>query len=92
MYPYRGMVQINVQVTRDYGQQINLRYAIDEAQSREMYPGRVPFSPWEVAHWQRANDRAEALAKAIATDLSHKILQMCDPDFKPSQVAKGEAA
>lgn len=76
-----GMVRIKCTIELPSGKCFTLHYAIDEMQAAELNLGRRPpeFDPWTVRKWEQAQERADALARMIATTLAHKLVQAVGP-------------
>lgn len=70
-------VRIEDPVMMGEGEYRSLHYSIGREQAMEMALEQPPTPKdiWAYAEWQRRAERAEALSKAIATDLSHRIIQ-----------------
>jgi hypothetical protein len=58
-----------------------LRYQIGREQALDLHIGRAPpaFDPAAMSDWAMRRERAESLARHIATDLAHKLLQAFEP-------------
>lgn len=71
------MIHIRIQVELPDGKQSYLNYAIGAKQAEQLYVGSPPddFS-WIRSEWSRRSERADALARMIATELAHKIVEM----------------
>lgn len=62
------------------GEPLMLRYVIAREQALDLCVGRRPpdFDIPGICDWHMRRDRAEALARLIAADLAHKMLQAFD--------------
>jgi hypothetical protein len=63
------------------GEPMMLRYQIGREQALDLHIGRAPpaFDPAAMSDWAMRRERAESLARHIATDLAHKLLQAFEP-------------
>ena len=85
---FDGMVTIDVRVSVPMAGQLVLRWAIGREQAETLYPGPPPPFDAYGAEWRRRNERAEALARVISTDIAQQILNMVNPDWRRENEAK----
>lgn len=75
------ITRIEIRITDATGVVAGLNYAIGQEQADALYVGSPPpdFDMWSRREWEQRLERADALAKAIATDLAQKLVKACNP-------------